>query len=298
MTRVLLRAAGGATLHLLLCLCLVGQQTITGESHLVLVNATVVDKQNRVRTDLKAADFQLREDGRTVTLKDVWLDEAPLSVIVLFDASSSMKRLDISRTALEVIASAAGPGDEYCLVIFRADQGSGCEFVSDADELPGLVADIRPRGDTAVIDSILYALKRIRAAKNSRRAIIVLSDGVDRVSRHTWNDVRRQALESTATLYAVSPYVVGEEDVAQGLTLERLVNDTGGSMLMARGPEQVRRVFPHRLTIRSQYVLSFVPAHPSLDRRLHKLGLKLSGHGQESLRVYSRRGYYCPAQHQ
>lgn len=271
------------------------RQPLAVESRLVLVNATVVDEQNRVRTDLQAKDFRLFEDGRPVDISSVSLEDVPLSTIILFDVSGSMKgRIEFARAALDVFLARTREGDEYCLVLFSDRVEPQCEFNSDVQSVRQKAILATPAGDTAVIDALVFGLNRIKSATNARRAILVISDADDTRSRYRWKDARRQALESTAAVYAISPPVWDETGQLDSHELQRIVEETGGRFLLAR-KQRLMATYMERLDIRLQYVISYVPGEPVQSGLFHQIKLQLRGNNRKGQRAYWRRGYYTPS---
>jgi VWFA-related protein len=263
------------------------------ESRLVLVNATVLDAQNRVRTDLQPEDFRLYEDGQLVNVQSVSLEDVPISTIVLLDVSGSMKAtIGYEREALEHFLAKTRPGDEYCLVLFSNKVEPECDFDSDPHTVRAKAARAVPEGDTSVIDALVFSLNRVKNAHNTRRAILVLSDAMDTSSRYKWSEARKYALESTATIYAVSPPVWGDAGQANSLELKRIIEETGGRFLMAN-KRNLLADYMDRIEIRLQYVISFLPATPQSDTSFHKVNLQLRGPNRKGQRAYWRHGYYA-----
>lgn len=263
------------------------------ESRLVLVNATVLDAQNRVRTDLQAKDFSLYEDGQPVQVQSVSLEDVPTSTIILLDVSGSMKTtIGYEREVLERFLAKTRPGDEYCLVLFSNKVEPECDFDSDPHSVRAKAARAVPEGDTSVIDALMFGLNRVKDAHNTRRAILVLSDALDTSSRYKWREARNYALESTATIYAVSPPVWDDAGQANSLELKRIVEETGGRFLMAN-KRNLLADYMDRLEIRLQYMISFLPATQQSDASFHKINLQLRGPNRKGQRAYWRHGYYA-----
>jgi len=270
-------------------------QAFRSESRVVLVNAAVIDDNNKFVTGLKSEHFRLLDNGQSVQVQAVALEDAPISTIILLDVSGSMKKtIGFAREALARFLSRTREGDEYCLVLFRATVDPQCEFTSDARSV-AMQAQAVPDGDTAVIDAIVFGMRKIKTARNTRRAILILSDAADTASRYTWKDARRYALESTATLYAVSPPVWNEEEEWNSAQLRSIVEITGGRYLIANKNENLAQ-YMDRLEVRLQYVISYSPVGWLDDGRFHKIKLQLQSGNSDHQRAYWRRGYYAPAQ--
>ena len=263
------------------------------ESRLVLVNATVLDAQNRVRTDLQPEDFSLYEDGQRVKVHSVSLEDVPISTIVLLDVSGSMKAtIGYEREALEHFLAKTSPGDEYCLVLFSNKVEPECDFDSDPYTVRAKAARAVPRVTRPSLMRWCSASIESKNVHNTRRAILVLSDAMDTSSRYKWSEARKYALESTATIYAVSPPVWGDAGQANSLELKRIIEETGGRFLMAN-KRNLLADYMDRIEIRLQYVISFLPATPQSDTSFHKVNLQLRGPNRKGQRAYWRHGYYA-----
>jgi Ca-activated chloride channel homolog len=292
-----MRVALTTLLYLLPSLPLLSNQKsedrFAAESRLVLVNATVLDANNRVQTDLQAKDFSLFEDGHPVQVHSVSLEDVPTSTIILLDISGSMKKtIGYEREALERFLAKTRPGDEYCLVLFSNKVEPDCDFDSDPHFVRAKAARAVPEGDTSVIDALMFGLNRVKDAHNTRRAILVFSDAMDTSSRYKWREARNYALESTATIYAVSPPVWDDAGQANSLELKSIVEETGGRFLMAN-KRNLLADYMDRLEIRLQYVISFLPAAQQTDMSFHKVNLQLRGPNRKGQRAYWRHGYYA-----
>ena len=270
---------------------LAAQSEFRTEGRLVLVNAGVYDDDNRFRPGLGLANFQLSDEGTVVPLHSVVMEEVPISTVILLDVSRSMAdHLADAREALGRYLDRARPGDEFCLLVFSDPAPGGCEFQRDPGAVRQRALPMAAEGGTALNDAILRALKVTRRARNARRAVLILSDGLDNASARGWNEVRRQALETDAVLYAVTLPAWRGRDVWKTVRLGKLAEETGGRMLTAETTRELPAALD-RLEVRLQYLLAFVPPAPVPARPWRTVRVKLQGPAARNLRVYWRHQY-------
>ncbi len=270
---------------------LTAQSEFRADGRLVLVNAGVYDDDNRFRPGLGIANFQLSDEGKVVPLHSVVVEEVAISTVILLDVSRSMAaNLGDAREALGRFLDRARTGDEFCLLVFRDQTPGGCEFQRDPGVIRRQAGEMEAGGGTALNDAILQALALTRRAHNARRAVLILSDGLDNSSDRGWNDVRRQALETDAVLYGVTLPAWRGRDVWKTVRLGQLAEETGGRMLTAETTRELPAALD-RLEVRLQYLLAFVPPAPVPARPWRSVRVKLQGPAARNLRVYWRHQY-------
>lgn len=268
---------------------LTAQAGFRADGRLVLVNAGVYDDRNRFHGELGKDNFELSDAGRPMRLESVGVEEVALSTVIVLDVSRSMgKHMGEARAALGSFLSKAGRDDEFCLLVFQDRVDAGCVFTRDAETIRARAAAVETGGGTALGDALLRAMGMVKQAGNARRAILVISDGLDNSSAHSWKEVRRTALETDAVLYVVSLTMWRDRDAWQSLRLQALAEESGGRMLMAGSAKQLPEVM-EGLEVRQQYVLSFVPAE-GVGR--HAVRVRLRGEAARHLRVYWRHSYW------
>ena len=198
------------------------------------------------------------------------------------------------RQALRRYIDRSNPGDEFCLITFASSIQNDCSFTTDAAEIVRQAGEGQPNGSTALRDALVFAFAAIKKGKNTRKAILILSDGIDTGSRYSFRETEDYAKESTANVYVVRPgrshY---EEDRGDLIYLAGLVELTGGRMFEV---DSVRNVpdFLDRLDIRQQYLIAFDPPPSANDGKYHRVTLKLEGTKNRRLRVYWKQGYFAP----
>lgn len=261
------------------------------EGRLVLVNAGVYDDRNRFHPDLAKENFQLLDDGVEMPIATAGVEDVAISTVVLMDVSRSMaKDMAEAREALSRYLDQARQGDEFCFLAFNAHVPADCLFTRDAGKIRAMADAAEAAGGTALGDGLLTAMAMTRRASNPRRAVLILSDGLDNSSAHHWRDVHRAALETDAVLYAVGLPTWRDRDAWQSLRLQALTEETGGRMLNAGSVRELPAIL-ERLEIRQQYVLAFAPPAGAEKKPRHTVRVRLRGAATHRLRVYWRHSY-------
>jgi VWFA-related protein len=273
------------------------------DSSLVLIPVHVTAASGASVTDLKKEDFALFEDGVRQTITHFAKDDAPVSAGLLLDISGSMKeKMAKANQAAAEIFQFANPEDEFFLVEFNGRARLTVPFTRDWSEISREIAKAKTSGMTALLDAIHLGIAQMKHARNTRKALIVLSDGGDNFSRRNLRQLRATLLEADVQVYAMGVFdgnyaVKHTREEREGpKLLDRVALDTGGRDFpigkMGDLPEigvQIAR------QLRNQYILGYTPAAMAADGKYHQVNLKLTS-SENDLRTFYRRGYYAPAQ--
>jgi len=257
---------------------------------MVLVPVTVMDATDQPVLDLQPDRFRLFEDNVEQKIASVTFEEGPVSIGFLFDASSSMKnRMTASLKAIEQFLKTTTKGDEFSLIRFSDQPAVVTGFTQDPNEILGPLSAMQPLGWTALHDAIVLGVQRMKAAKNSRRALVVLTDGGDNNSRYSEGELRSLVRESDVRIYSIGLF-------ERPRLLESLAADTGGRSFWVHKlddlPNAVARLSRE---LRSEYVLGYSSSNGQSDGKYRKVRVELV----ETLRrmplnVFWRRGYFAP----
>ncbi|HTB12543.1 MAG TPA: VWA domain-containing protein [Bryobacteraceae bacterium] len=273
---------------------------------LVLVPVHVTTRLGVSVTDLDKTNFQLFEDNVEQTITHFSKDDVPLSIGLVFDASASMhNKLHKSSEAAAAFFKTANREDEFFLVEFNERPHLAVPFTFDSDELYNHIVHTRTTGRTSLLDAIRMALLQMKNAKNTRKAIVIVSDGGDNCSRYTVGQIRNALVESDVQVYAMgifdpldsSKKRPPEEVKGPGL-LSELAELSGGRHFpigdLNELPEISERI---GMELRNQYLLGYSPANLERDGKYRTIKLTLAPPaGMPALRTQYRHGYYAPAQ--
>jgi VWFA-related protein len=266
----------------------------------VTIDASV-QQDRRAVTGLKAADFEVVDNGVPQEIAEVAYEKLPIDVTMLLDVSASVTGpvLDELRRALRQVRSDLGPADRLRLVTFNMSVRRLVDFGESGADVDRTIASVRGGGSSAVFDGLAVALTAADAP-GRRRLIVLFSDGQDSSSITDIDGLLAVARRTTATVAVIlsSPSLERPASLLRssstqspgtiGATLERISTETGGMVSVLKPGETVSSKFRRMLQdFRSSYVLYFTPS--GVDRSgAHTLEVRLKRGGAD---VRARRGY-------
>ena len=269
---------------------------------LVLVPVTITDPMNRLVTGLERDNFQLYEDKEPQEIRHFSSEDAPLSLGVIFDMSGSMSnKIDKAREAVVQFFKTANPQDEFFMIAFNDKPELVSDFTRSIEEIQGRLLYTVPRGRTALLDAVYLGMNKMRDAQNSKKALLIISDGGDNHSRYTDNEIKSMVKEADVQIYAIGifePAPPTPEEVRGPHLLAEITDITGGRTIVIDTPNELADVATKiGIELRNQYVLGYRPRNPAHNGRWHKIKVKLMPPiGLPPLTVYAKSGYYAPSQ--
>lgn len=268
----------------------------------MLVPAQVTNELGTPVTNLRKEDFRVFEDGVEQPITDFSQEDAPVSVGLLFDISGSMRnKIKKATEAAEAFFKTSNPQDEFFLIEFSDRPKLKVPFTSDPNDIYDEVAHTRPFGRTSLLDAIHLAMVTMKRARNSRKALVIVSDGGDNRSRHTEREIKNEMLESDLQVYAMGifdpadvKHSTEEQNGPQLLT--ELADESGGREYPVASLNDLPAISTRiGNQLRSQYLLGYSPVNAERDGKYRIIQVRLSGQAKiPDLRVYYRHGYYSP----
>jgi len=278
---------------------------IKSDIDMTLVNVTVTDPLDRLVTGLEKEHFRVFEDGIEQEVQTLSSEDVPVSIGLVFDMSSSMSdKVEKAREAAVEFMRTANPRDQFFLVSFndRAELTSG--FTSSVDELQTRMMFTSSHGRTALLDAVYLGLSQMRGAHNSKRALLIISDGGDNHSRYNENDVKNYLKEADCQLYAIGIFdPIGirsrtTEELEGPSLLSEMTEMTGGRVFpvgnLGELPDIAAKI---GMELRNQYVLGYKSSNARRNGAWRKIRVKMRPpKGLPPLNVFARTGYYAPNQ--
>jgi len=268
--------------------------------NLVLVPVSITDDLHRPVMGLDQENFQLFEGKKAQEIKNFSNEDTPVSVGILVDTSGSMSyKLDRAREAVRQFCDAANPQDEFFMITFADTPQVATDFTTSPERLENDLLTARSKGQTSLLDAIYMGLRKMRSARYTRKALLVLSDGGDNHSRYTEKDVRAALKESDVTIYAVGTYeryVATQEELLGPELLKKVAGITGGQAFTITNPGEMPVVTRSiGMQLRHQYMLAYQPQSLTHDGKWHKISVKLRLPRRLDylLHIEARPGYYA-----
>lgn len=268
--------------------------TFRTQARLVVLHATVVNGRGELVTNLDRDAFTIREDGQPQTIALFGRDDVPVSVGILLDNSGSMraKRQQVEAAALAFVR-ASNPLDEVFVMNFADEPHLDVPFTSSVTQLEAGIGRADAIGGTAMRDAVDAATDYLNAhATRDRRALLVMTDGLDNTSATPLDSIRRKLAHSEAVIFTVG--LLADESASRGARarheLEECADMTGGH---AYFPQRLDDIHATMLDVaqqlRSQYTLAYSPTNQRSDGAYRRI--EVAARGAERLSVRTRAGY-------
>jgi Ca-activated chloride channel family protein len=264
---------------------------------LVVLNLTVTDAAGKYARGLRASDFKIFEDGVELpasSVKSFNLQETPFASVVLLDTSGSMEsRLSLARSA--AIRFLDGLRDEDVAAVFRFD--SKVELLQDFSsgrDLAPLAYGIKAKGMTVLNDAIVRAASELTDRPEKRKAIVVLSDGMDTFSKATSSKALDVALSQGASIYTVDMAANDGplHDAQSAAVLKNFAEKSGARFIATPGGQALRDAFASIAEeLGHQYTIAYRPVNQARDGRWRNIEVKVV---RDNYTVRTRKGYRAP----
>lgn len=260
----------------------------TSSVNQVEIYASVTDAAGRPVQGLTAADFELREDGVVQQVGVFAEADFPLAAAVAVDASFSMTgdRLAVAKSAARIFLGALRDTDQAMLMSIGGTARVIAPLSADRAAQYRALNELKAWGTTSLHDAVIDAIDTLQPAAG-RRALVLLSDGDDRYSEASAEDVIARARRADVMIY---PVALGR---TQRPLFTRLAQLTGGRAFHQRDtrklPDTLRAIADE---LRRQYLIGYTPSRPivageggwrDIDVRVRRAGLT----------VRARDGYHA-----
>jgi VWFA-related protein len=298
------------------------------DSAIVRVNIGVVDQRGRPITSLDRNNFTLFEDGVKQDISRFESTAAPFSVVMLLDMSGSTRsfRQNIQLSASRFL-DALAPDDRVAVIEFHSKVNMLNDFTTNRNTAAHSISVANGGGDTNFYKALLFSLDKLAKENSRRKAIVVLTDGVDTESR----DLDRKLLSNTTESQiptAIKPEtnevlnrILNRAD-AQGVTiyplalptgdparladptpaqvamfkaararLKMVADRTGGTLNAIERLDQMAVLYANvAADLRTLYTLEYQPTNLNRDGKWREIRVEV---GNPELILRSRQGYFA-----
>jgi len=301
-------------------------EVVKFDTNLTNIFFTAADKNRRFISDLKAEDIRVLEDGQPQEIFTFQTNiDLPLSLAILIDTSASEERTlpDEKAAARAFLENMMRPSrDEAAIVSFTGETTLEQGFTGNVERLRraidhvefvppsgyiggGVVVNGTPpisgtnqslAGSTAIWDAVWATSEELisASAENTRRAIILLTDGDDTSSRMKIHDAIERAQKADALVYAIG---IGDRytfNVDEG-SLRKIAEQTGGRAYFPRHERDLRDAFDQiQRDLREQYLVAYSPSNKARDGSYRRIEIQLVNPAlkQQNLKLNYRSGYF------
>ena len=283
--------------------------TFASRSELVVLSATAVDGHGRPVTNLKRQELRVLEEGQPqAILHFAEGSDVPARILLLVDVSGSMNgqlKTTSARMAAKQVLAALAPADQVALAGFDSEYWGIVSWTTDKRKVEEGFSDLKPFGSTALHDALDHAAQDLASHGEGRRAVVVITDGVDTASKATPDAViaRSRALDVPVySLTVVSPIddprseiFVGRDKTtaaaAGSALLQRYATLSGGAAFVVSDFAGLKKAADLiAVELKHQYRLGYDP--PEGPRRFRRVEVRTTRKG---ILVRTRSGYIPPS---
>ena len=268
---------------------------------LVMVPAVVADRKGRPVLNLGPEDFVLYEEGARQRIEYFARDlSQPVSIAFVLDVSGSMRmsgKIGTAKQAVRYFLNSLRPFDEAALIAFADRQVAVLtDFTRDRTETLKYLSAVKAYGQTALNDAIAGVPGMVNRQRQGRKAIVLLTDGVDNYSMLSLGKAM-----AAARSVDVPFYCIGFADESRELTenkklqtdaenvLRQVSDETGGAFFLIHDSNDMKEAVGQiQEDLRNQYVLGYTPPSSSRNGKFRRIAL-VANNGRYNVRT--RKGY-------
>jgi Ca-activated chloride channel homolog len=268
------------------------------DTRLVVLHATVVDRNGNLVTNLPQSAFRVTENGVDQQIKIFRREDVPVSLGLIVDNSGSMrdKRTKVEAAALTLIKN-SNKEDETFVVNFNDEAflDTKKDFTNDLKELEEALTKVDSRGGTAMRDAVRMSIDHVKEkGKRDKKVLLVITDGNDNASVVTIENLVKSAQQSEVLIYAVG--LLSEEERREARRAQRaldtLTQATGGQAYYPKELAEVEKTCAQVAhDMRNQYIIAYTPSNQALDGTFRQIKVVANGPNRPTVRT--RTGYYA-----
>ena len=276
------------------------------DTNLVILDVTVVNPSNRPAMDLRQDQFQVLEDKVPQKIDFFTREQVEVSMVLAIDTSGSMRtKLDTVIKASSSLVKESRKGDEVAVLEFKDQPELLEEFttnISDVvDTLQGLIAS----NQTAMLDALyLGADYASKEGRNRRKAVVLVTDGIDKDSYYKFNEVVNHLRETDVQIYLIgftndlskdgAWFGKSDKEKAENL-LKKLAEETGGKAFFPKELVEVHAIAQQiSIDLRTQYSIGYYPTNSKRDGTFRSVKVNVNAGGNRRLVARTRNGYTAP----
>jgi len=272
----------------------------------VVVYASIYDKENQLVSDLSRDDFIVSEDNVEQELSYFGQDDVPSTLGMVIDSSGSMRnKYELVNKASLLFLTMNNPLNEFFLVSFKNEVTLENNFTRDVEDIKYSLSNIIISGGTALYDAIYLAVNRASEGAELKKTIIVFTDGEDRDSFYTYEELLGKIRESDVQIYMVAflDFDLSNQGGFFGIfksdqekvkdKINTISEYTGGKAFFPEQINQLNRIFQSIAhEIRHQYRLAYISNNTTPNNKWRKINVILKNTQGKGVKVRARKGYY------
>ncbi len=284
-----------------------GPARFKAEVDQVVLYATVYNQLGQAVSGLNKDDFQVYEDRVLQTVDYFAIGDVPSTIGLVLDISGSMKqRMATVEEAVDLFLNAEHEDNELFLVAFNSEASLEEPFTHDVEDIRDAVHNLIPSGGTALNDAVYLAVGQATQGSEPRKTVIVFTDGEDKDSYYSHEELIEQIQEKDVQVYVVAfldedlsddggffgVFKSQREKVTQEMT--KVADATGGKAFFPKKPEELVGAFKTiSEELRNQYQFAYTSTNPVLDGSWRAISLLVENPAEKGYKVRVKKGYFA-----
>lgn len=276
------------------------------EVNMVTVPVTVRKQEGGFLKGLQKDAFRVYEDGEPQEIVFFAQEGLPARIAIVLDTSGSVRtEWGTIKYATKRFIDNLKPEDEFALISFDSEIKLKMDWGRRTERVDPVLTSIYCKGATKLWDAIWLVATDVFKGIREKKAIIIMSDGLDNNSSVSYKEALDAAVRSEAAMYVVSKTeaikqlaikeyedVPHEVFVNADLALRKLAFETGGRVLYPNTFGQLGDIYAQvDEELRNQYTIGYVSSNPNKDGTYRKINVRVEARGAT---VSARPGYYAP----
>ena len=286
---------------------------IKTEVNMVSVPVTVHRTEGGFYKGLSQNNFQVFEDGQQQEIVFFTQEALPTRIAIVLDISGSvLPEWGTIKYATKRFVESLKPDDQFSLTSFNTEIRLKMDWGRKTDKVDAVLGSIYCKGDTKLWDAVWVVCNDLFKGVKEKKAIIIMSDGLDNDSAISYDDMLAAAVRSEAAVYVVSKteavrqaYMADQNNsnfyynripqdvfVQADLALRKLAYETGGRVLYPNSFGQLDNIYAQvDEELRNQYTLGYISNNTIKDGSYRRIDVRTNAQGAA---ISARPGYYAP----
>jgi VWFA-related protein len=281
------------------------------EVNTVNVPVTVRHPEGGFIKSLSQSDFRIFEDGEPQEIVNFGQEGLPTRIALVLDSSGSVvSEWGTIKYATKRFLENLKPEDQFSLTSFNTEIKLRMDWGHKTDRVDPVLTSIYCKGNTKLWDAIYVVSNDVLKGIKEKKAMIIMSDGMDNESAVSYDEALQAAVRSEAAIYVVSKTeairqlwmaankgsfyggVPNEAFVQADLVLRKLAHETGGRVLYPNTFGQLDNIYAQvDEELRNQYTLGYISSNTIKDGSYRKIAVSVNA--KEAV-ISARPGYYAP----
>ena len=273
----------------------------------VVLYSTVYDQNSNLVSGLKQEDFTVYEDKMEQEITYFGQDDVPSTVGVVIDSSGSMRdKFDLVTDATHLFLSMNNPENELFCISFKSQVRLEEDFTHDVYDIYDALDNMILSGGTALYDAIYLAVEKASGGSELKRSVVVFTDGEDKDSYYSHEELLEKVEESDVRLYIVS-FLDKELATSGGFfgifksargkiqqAIRAIPETTGGESFFPEKIEELSEIFRSiAYELRHQYRLAYISTNPAKDGSWRRTDIVIKDAEKRGLKIRAKKGYYA-----